>query len=527
MRITNNVIMRNTKTNINGNKNTVNDMNNQMSSQKKIALPSDDPVIAVRALRLRSNLGELDQYLHTNIEQADSWLDITETAVSNISSLLNKIYDNCVHGANDTLSQEDRRTILTQLKQNRDQIHSEGNTDYAGRTVFTGYKTNGPLTYTEAAPKDHYEIDQRLSFENLEEYRYNYNQVTEGTISDFKHADYNTSKDPGSEIVNRIRLAYHTLDATKDTSTDPITVTCSAKIYSVITDSTSPDVGKVDKTDELAYEPVTTSMLEAVGYDITQLDNGNGMVLNVDTGELLFTDEKADELKQNMSKFQITYEKTGFQKNDLTPEDYFDCRKYNDTDTDVEKNFTHFKEDGSWITEEINYTVAINQEFSINIEAKDVLNQDIGRDIIDLENAVSASIDAHDKVTKLESMLKLDAYQDPESQSKLNGLLARANKEADYADQQMRDLYTHYVGKFRSYIDTAELARTDIGARGDRLALTKNRVQAQYDTVDKLKAQNEDADLSDIVIDYQASYLAYQASLQAASKVQQTLLDYI
>ena len=189
--------MRNTKTNINTNKLNVNDMNNQMSSQKKIALPSDDPVIAVRALRLRSNLGELDQYLHTNIEQADSWLDITETAISNISSLLNKIYDCCVQGANDTLNQDDRNAILAQLKQNQDQIYSEGNTDYAGRTVFTGYKTNAPLTYTKDAPDDHYEIDQRLSFEDLQENRYIYNEVSNSDITNYDNGamvDYGSGK---------------------------------------------------------------------------------------------------------------------------------------------------------------------------------------------------------------------------------------------------------------------------------------------------------------------------------------------
>ena len=56
MRITNNMIMGNTKTNINGNKINVDTLNSQMSSQKKINKPSDDPVIAIRALRLRSRL---------------------------------------------------------------------------------------------------------------------------------------------------------------------------------------------------------------------------------------------------------------------------------------------------------------------------------------------------------------------------------------------------------------------------------------------------------------------------------------
>ncbi|MBQ7506454.1 MAG: flagellar hook-associated protein FlgL [Lachnospiraceae bacterium] len=519
MRITNNVIMRNTKTNINTNKLNVNDMNNQMSSQKKIALPSDDPVIAVRALRLRSNLGELDQYLHTNIEQADSWLDITETAIGNISSLLNKIYDCCVQGANDTLNQQDRNAILAQLKQNRDQIHSEGNTDYAGRTVFTGYKTNAPLTYTDAS-NDHYQIDQRLSFEDLQENKYIYNEVIAGDISGFAslpNTAYATGNDPGCQTVNRIRLAYDSL------TYDPLDTTSQPKIFEVDAD------GKVTTT-PISFTVVTTQQLEEKGYDVKELDGTNGIVLNRETGELLFTDEKANEFKASMTKFQITYDKTGFSKGDLTPEDYFNCRKFDDTKTppEVDKTYKHIDDKGAWINENINYTVAINQEFAINIEAKDVLNHNIGRDITDLGNTVQAAIDAYDKVAKIEGMLKLDAYAGEEDQAKLKALLERANKEATYADDQMRNLFTKYVGRFQDYINTAELARTDVGARGDRLMMTKNRVEAQFNTVDKLKSQNEDADLSDVVIDYQASYLAYQASLQAASKVQQqTLLDYI
>ena len=51
MRITNNMILHNTTGNINGNKVNVNNLNNQMTSQKKIQRPSENPVIAVRSLR--------------------------------------------------------------------------------------------------------------------------------------------------------------------------------------------------------------------------------------------------------------------------------------------------------------------------------------------------------------------------------------------------------------------------------------------------------------------------------------------
>ncbi|MDE7062881.1 MAG: flagellar hook-associated protein 3, partial [Lachnospiraceae bacterium] len=84
MRITNNMIMSNTKININGNKTSLDTLNNQMSSQKKISSPADDPVVAIRALRLRSNLSQINQYYEKNIPDAESWLEVTETALTNM-----------------------------------------------------------------------------------------------------------------------------------------------------------------------------------------------------------------------------------------------------------------------------------------------------------------------------------------------------------------------------------------------------------------------------------------------------------
>ena len=45
MRVTNNMMLRNTTSNINNNKYSVNSLNNQMSSQKKISRPSEDPAV--------------------------------------------------------------------------------------------------------------------------------------------------------------------------------------------------------------------------------------------------------------------------------------------------------------------------------------------------------------------------------------------------------------------------------------------------------------------------------------------------
>lgn len=512
MRITNNIIMSNTKSNINGNKVNVNTLNNQMSSQKKIDKPSDDPVIAVRSLRLRSNLSQLGHYKNTNIKEVSSWLDTTETALTNIYELLSDVKTQCNNGSTGTLKEDDRNTILSNLQQIRDQIYAEGNADYAGRTVLTGYKTDTTLTFLEDTTKYSYDITETFDYSDMEEHTYNYNQVSTESIANLDISKLaadasggNALEEPSSTTLFRMRLAYDDIEGIAG-GTGAITVTASDGTQ------TSQQV-----------TAITTAELQEKGYAVPD----DEVYLNTETGELIFGKTIAADIKSSESKISISYTKDSFESGEMRPEMYFNCNR-TDTETNKAVTFTHYDSDGKWISEDINYTVATNQDMAINIEANDVLSSDIGRDIDELADAVQKAIDAHDKITTIEKMQSQDAYADEESQAKLAVLLEAANKEATYADEYMESLYSEKLTTFEGYLTTVNLAITDVGARGDRLDLTKNRVESQYTTVDKLKSENEDAELSDVVIDYTAAYLSYQASLQAAAKVQeQTLLDYI
>ena len=70
MRITNQMMINSSISNIQVNKNQINTLSTELSTQKKISKPSDDPIIAIRALRLRSSLDEVTQYLGKNIPDA-------------------------------------------------------------------------------------------------------------------------------------------------------------------------------------------------------------------------------------------------------------------------------------------------------------------------------------------------------------------------------------------------------------------------------------------------------------------------
>ena len=114
MRVTNNMITSNTKSNINANKVLVDKYNTQMTTQKKINKPSDDPVIAIRSLRMQTSLSHIDQYLNNNISDANSWLNVTDTAVGlELLSRLREVYPNALVVAGKTYEGDDSTITLT------------------------------------------------------------------------------------------------------------------------------------------------------------------------------------------------------------------------------------------------------------------------------------------------------------------------------------------------------------------------------------------------------------------------------
>ena len=525
MRITNNIILHNTSSNINGNKVNVDNLNQQMTSQKKIQRPSEDPVIAIRALRLRSNLSEIEQYYERNIPDAESWLDVTETALSNMKTILTDIRTQCEYGASDQITADDRKTILTTLEKLRKQVYSEGNADYAGRTVFTGYRTNKKLTFMEDETKTSYEISQKFTYSDLEEHRYYGNEVTvpqtenevlNGTIADHTHAAY-----------QRIRFAYGDIGKIDGETAGTVTDANNNTI----------NVGKVELHYKDAAGTIPSPTIQATVYDTYEdwlaasggseysIPDGEAVIIR-HSGEMIFNNDTAATVKNGEAQLEIKYTKTGFSNGEVRPEYYYDCKDVTDPNNVLE--YKHFDDEGNVIYQDINYVVAANQTLTVNTLAASVFDSAIGRDVDEMIDAVQYAMDANQKVEDIEKMMKMDEYSSDECQAKLESWLAAAKKEADYADDNLQKLYNSYIGNFDGYLEGVVLAQTDVGSKGQSLDLTKNRMANQQTTMEELKSTNEDRELSDIIIDYTSAYTAYQASLQAASKVNQvTLLSYL
>ena len=535
MRVTNNMILRNSSYNINGTKGIVNNSMNQMTTQKKINKPSDDPVVAIRSLRLSTSLSRVDQYYKKNIPDAESWLDVTETALTNIKSLMTDIRTQCVNGATDTLTQDDRNTILAQLKALQSQVYAEGNADYAGRTVFTGFRTDQDLVFTENDAKIDYNINQSFSYDETESFRYytgdvkvptTQTEVLTNPISDTRETDYYrlvTAYKDVSEI-KELSYTYLTADGTQK-------VICEKQADGTISqmvhkyDADGNEVGTSTESGKLYIYENEDEWVAANVSKIKEVADKD-MVFIKSTGQLIMGNTVASEIRTNHATIDMNYDKKGFSKGELKPEYYFNCTDKTNPTHPV--SYEKFDAEGNEIGYDINYTVSANQELTVNLEASDAFDSSIQRDVDDLIFAVERSIKAHDKLDSIKKMMGEAQYATEEYQAKLKEWLSAAQKEADYADDHMQKLYSREIGKVDEYLGNVNLAISKVGCTVDQLKLTETRMSNQQETIMELQSSNDDLDVSEIIINYTAAYNAYQSSLTAAGKLSgMTLLNYI
>lgn len=216
MRITTKMMQNTSLRNLNINKSRQEKLTNQMSTGKKITRPSDDPVIAIRSLKLNASLDKIDQYYEKNASDAESWLELTLSALSTVNEVLtNDVRPNIIQAQSSYATAADRQTVIEHLKEAMAEIYSTGNADSGGRSVFTGYRTDMPLTMTETKTQKN-RITEQFYNDSIDKITFVYagdiNTINEGN---FKEVDDITKKEITSNSIYRKRLAYDDIELKK------------------------------------------------------------------------------------------------------------------------------------------------------------------------------------------------------------------------------------------------------------------------------------------------------------------------
>lgn len=541
MRITNQMMINSTMSNIQVNKIQLNRMDSQLSTEKKISKPSDDPIIAIRALRLRASLDQVTQYLGKNIPDASSWLKTTHGALDEANSVLEDLYSYCTQGSTDSYSSSERNTIAESLNKLREAFYSEGDVEYAGRYVFTGYATDKPLTYqsdTDAKDVD-YTIQQHFTRDDLSLKKIYTNAYSNDDILNLSvKTDATTGEiiTPNVTEVHRLRTGYSNVESggfsmtfkntdievSDDGSTATVTTYQLDGDGNIVTDADGNKVVADTQTvsaDADGRFSVTASDGSAVTLGTTTDSNyqpgADEIMFNAATGEILLGENTYKEIFSS-NEFSFTYQKSNFVKGDLNPTMYYDCI---DNNTGIAYNKA---------AEDIEYNINFSQKLKVNTEAKEAFNMYLGRDIDDLITSVQNVLDIESQLEKVKSMMSQDQYSDEASQKKLASIQEGLTKQKELAEEEMTNAFEDGVAQMKDYQQQISLAKADIGNRMTRLDLTQSRLTEQKTNFKALKSENEDIDLEEVVIGYSSAELVYNASLTAASKVvQQTLLDFL
>lgn len=482
MRITNKMVTNNLMSSINKNKNLLNTLDQQYSTGKKIQRPSEDPIVAVRALKLRTNLSELNQYYEKNIPDARSWMDVTEEALKNMNQIVTKINSSCVQGATDSLTASNRSSIVETLNEMKKQIYQEGNANYAGRYVFTGYKTNSTLSFDKDTSVS-YTITENFTGDNLDAIT----KVTYGV------AGSPATTAPTTINTHRLRLSYENLD-----TANPSSITY---------------VDKNGVPGTIAATDIVTASLSDTTID--PYNPATGKINYIpETGELILSDSVYTSL-QGAKQLNVTYGKTNFETGDLKPENYFNCK-------DNTNNITYAVSD-----QQIQYEINFNQSLTINTQAKDAFDHSIGRDIDEIMYAVKDVEAIEGKIAEVEKQLE-DKSLTQTQVDLLNTTLKNLQTEFKLKTDIMQDKFNKGILGSKNAQDKLNTAVADLGTRSVRLDMTEDRLSSQQTDFEDLMSKNEDADVAEVYIKLNSAQMIYNASLNATGKVAKiSLLDFL
>lgn len=584
MRMTNKIMRNNSAYNINQNKILQDKLTNQMTTQSKIVRPSDDPVVAIRALRLRSNVTTVTQYNEKNAEDAKQWLTLTADAMTTVDDVLTDLYKQATSSADKYNKSEDLRIFLSQMKQLTEEFYSCANVDYAGRFVFSGYRTDLPVTFTEedmTEMKKHpvsFNINEDFGFQDISRINYtNYDRVENLTtnIPDTDTESYEQTVK--NYTLYRFRLSYNDVDSLNGTDVEgksktlSITMPDGTKLNVTAQAGATPDGNGMLATTVTATNAAGNPMTDAAGNPLVDPNDPNGgryVIPDVaefmyeedaykaiadgtfsgiaylpGSGELVFS---KDFYEKNFTEvafngkdaFHVNYDRSGekWQNGDINPVHYFECTETlrtsgPDENPPVYRRTAYNTQRDEGRDQDIYYDVGYNQQIQVNTRADEIFTHDVQRDMDDFDHYLKQleeiEVLQSNLETKQEEAAKAfgeDSPQCKDYERRLEGV----KKAWTYIRDNIHTKFENQITKYQQYMDDSRVAMTDNATRGSRLELIKTRLTNQQATYKELQQDNEGIDITEVAVELTSADLTYNAALMATGKIMQTnLMNYI
>jgi flagellar hook-associated protein 3 FlgL len=146
-RVTERSIATSVMAGLQGNLTRIGTTQNKLATGKEVQRPSDSPTGTVSAMQFRSGIATVKQYAR-NADDGTAWLNAADSALTTISSQLNRTSDLVLQSVSNGVGGEAqaRDAIAAEIDQIRKSVIGTANTQYLGRPIFGG-TTSGTSAY--------------------------------------------------------------------------------------------------------------------------------------------------------------------------------------------------------------------------------------------------------------------------------------------------------------------------------------------------------------------------------------------
>lgn len=125
-------------------------LQDEISSGSQLTLPSDNPAAALQAVGLQSLVAQNQQYA-TNLSTNSSSLSASDSALSQVTTLLNNIQGVALGAVGSTATAATRQAAVSQVQDTINQLLGLANTVFNGKYLFAGSAANtSPFALTSA-----------------------------------------------------------------------------------------------------------------------------------------------------------------------------------------------------------------------------------------------------------------------------------------------------------------------------------------------------------------------------------------
>lgn len=508
MRITNSMTTNRLLMNLNRNAHSVDRLFMQLASGKIIQRPSDNPIVASRALRFRTNVTEVQQH-QRNVAQAQSWMEVSEQHLHNITEILTGTRsDLLVQGASGTYTFQNRQSIVTVAELMFQQIKTELNGTFAGRYVFSGFRTDQPPIITQNnlhSPGTNdleFAISKYVNHTNIQDaevvfwrnpnstppYQLEVIATHEWLNRSDRTQDANwEDQAPDIELlgplgnatdrqgINILRLPYNRV---YDDTTNPPTVirNFTLPVFSNNMPVTEMSINGPDNPFEAAFL------------------NGAGPVFIPETGELLIPEDYMAAFRAGDVRMEYTI--NGVFQDELNPVVFFDThRTLNGTTIEFYQN-----------NQELRFEMGVNTHLTINTQARDVAPWQMFADMSSLIRWTNQIANRPDLDTNSEV----------------------AARERAFFGEQLYTKFTNTMARLDNHMQTTTTEFTALGSRMQRMEMISVRLDENEDTFRALRDENENIDYIEVLMRLNAAEAVFQAAMQVGARVNQlSLVNFI